>query len=188
MPMKVCMIVHNNGTRDGRVMRESHALQEAGHSVIVVGIPEAGTTNLDEQLPDGVRVVRVPCERSHTQKLLLRGTALALVALAAGYALYRFYRAMVSSAGFLGSWRIALPEGRAVLGKTILIAALLLALLYLLRSAVARIRRDARRRGREKERLRREIISEESDRPLRAAFPAIRSRIPNWLRTGCWNS
>jgi glycosyltransferase involved in cell wall biosynthesis len=181
MPMKVCMIVHNNGTRDGRVMRESHALQAAGYSVTVVGIAEAGVTNPDEQLLDGVRVVRVPCERSRTQKLLLRGIALALFALAAGYAMYRLYRATVSSANFLGSWRIALPENRAALGEIILIAALLLMLFFLLRPAVARIRRDAGRRGRENERLRREIISEDSDRPLRTAFPAIRSRIPNWL-------
>ena len=90
--MKICMIVHNSGTRDGRVMREAHALQQAGHTVTVVGVPETGATKAEECLPDGVRVVRVPYERNRTFRIVVRGAALAALATAVGYALYRVYR------------------------------------------------------------------------------------------------
>jgi glycosyltransferase involved in cell wall biosynthesis len=178
--MKICMIVHNNGTRDGRVMREAHSLQNAGHSVTVIGLPEAGAINPDQQLPDGVRIVRVRCERSRRQKLLVRGAALALVALVAAYVLYHLYGTMVSGGSFWRNWRIAPPGNRALPG-IVLVMALLLVFAYLVRFAVARLRHNIARRTNENERLRREIISETSDMPLRADFPAIRSRIPNWL-------
>ncbi|HEY1707245.1 MAG TPA: glycosyltransferase [Rhizomicrobium sp.] len=57
--MKICMIVFNSGTRDGRVMREAHSLRAAGHEVHVVGIPEPGSEPAREVQPDGVVVHRV---------------------------------------------------------------------------------------------------------------------------------
>ena len=38
--MKICMLVYNNGTRDGRVMKEAHSLRSAGHEVTVIGVPD----------------------------------------------------------------------------------------------------------------------------------------------------
>ncbi|HEX3652694.1 MAG TPA: glycosyltransferase [Rhizomicrobium sp.] len=175
------MIVHNGGTRDGRVMREAHALQAAGHSVTVIGIPEASITSPEERLPDGVRVLRIAYDRSRIQKLILRAVALAPVALAAGYTLYRLYGSTVSLSGSSSGWRVASLWDRTALGKIVLIAALMLAFSYVLRSVMTRLQGSAARRIRENERLRREIISEDGDQPLRADFPAIRSRIPDWL-------
>jgi glycosyltransferase involved in cell wall biosynthesis len=59
--MKICMIVFNSATRDGRVMREAHTLRAAGHEVHVVGVPEPDSATAPlETMPDGVVVHRVP--------------------------------------------------------------------------------------------------------------------------------
>lgn len=176
--MKICMIVHNNGTRDGRVMREAHSLRQAGHSVIVVGIPEGGIAILDEQLPDGVRVIRIPCERSRIQKNILRAVALALIAFAVGYGTYLLYGWAASAA--VRNWQITARRDRLLFSAAVLTAALL-ALAYLTRFISRCIRNGMAQRGRNEDGLRREIISEPGEHPLAAVFPAIRSRIPNWL-------
>ena len=57
--MNICMIVHNNVTRDGRVMREANSLQRAGHSVTVLGLLDADASSPVEYLESGVRIFRV---------------------------------------------------------------------------------------------------------------------------------
>jgi glycosyltransferase involved in cell wall biosynthesis len=57
--VKICMIVFNSATRDGRVMREAHSLRAAGHDVQIVGVPENDASAPLEVLPDGVVVHRV---------------------------------------------------------------------------------------------------------------------------------
>ena len=68
--MKVCMLVYNNGTRDGRVMKEAHSLRAAGHEVTVIGIPDNEAKAPVEYLPDGVRVYRVLWQANAYFKLL----------------------------------------------------------------------------------------------------------------------
>ncbi|HVV64372.1 MAG TPA: glycosyltransferase [Rhizomicrobium sp.] len=57
--MNICMIVHNNVTRDGRVLREANSLQNAGHSVTVLGLSDADAASPVEYLDNGVRIFRV---------------------------------------------------------------------------------------------------------------------------------
>src|SRR5882724_2806028 len=57
--MNICMIVHNNVTRDGRVLREANSLQRAGHSVTVLGLADADAASPVEYLDNGVRIFRV---------------------------------------------------------------------------------------------------------------------------------
>jgi len=181
--MKICMIVHNNGTRDGRVMREAHALQQAGHAVTVVGIPETGTTKAEEFLPDGVKVIRVPYERNRAFRIVVRSAILAVLAVVVGYALFRLYR-MAPAENFAAAWgrRLAASRNLAALSASLLIFIVgLLAMVYVLRYVVARVWDHAARRERERELLRRQLISETDERPLSVFFPAIRSRIPNWI-------
>src|SRR6185503_7596461 len=109
--MKICMIVHNNGTRDGRVMREAHALQQAGHAVTVVGIPETGTTKAEEFLPDGVKVIRVPYERNRAFRIVVRSAILAVLAVVVGYALFELYR-MAPAEDFAAAWGRQLAASR----------------------------------------------------------------------------
>jgi glycosyltransferase involved in cell wall biosynthesis len=181
--MKICMIVHNSGTRDGRVMREAHALQHAGHAVTVVGIPETGTTKAEESLPDGVRVIRVPHERNRSFRIVVRSAVLAVLAAAAGYALFRLYR-MAAAEGSVAAWgrRLAASRNLAALSASLLILVVgLLAMVYVLRHVIARARHHAAHRERERELLRRQLISATDERPLTVFFPSIRSRIPNWI-------
>jgi len=57
--MNICMIVHNNVTRDGRVLREANTLQRAGHSVTVLGLADVDADSPVEYLDNGVRIFRV---------------------------------------------------------------------------------------------------------------------------------
>ncbi|HEX3944892.1 MAG TPA: glycosyltransferase [Rhizomicrobium sp.] len=176
------MIVHNNGTRDGRVMREAHALQHAGHMVTVVGIPETGATKAEESLPDGVRVIRVPHERSRAFRVVILGAALAVLAAALGYALFRLYR--IAAAGNAVAWGGPFGASRNLAGSSaslLIFIIVLLAMVYVLRYVIARARDYATRRERKRELVRRQLISETSEGPLTVFFPAIRSRIPSWI-------
>src|SRR6202012_3031072 len=69
--MKICMIVHNNVTRDGRVMREANSLQRAGHSVTVLGLIAADAASPVEYLDSGVRIFRVFWLASAYRSLIL---------------------------------------------------------------------------------------------------------------------
>ena len=87
--MNICMIVHNNATRDGRVMREAHTLRAVGHAVTVVGVPESGVTALEETLTDGVMIIRVPWqERVYRRRRIL--SVLRLIPCAAALACWPF--------------------------------------------------------------------------------------------------
>jgi glycosyltransferase involved in cell wall biosynthesis len=68
--MKICMLVYNNGTKDGRVMKEAHSLRAAGHEVTVIGVPDADARAPVEYLADGVRVYRVLWQANAYFKLL----------------------------------------------------------------------------------------------------------------------
>lgn len=68
--MKICMLVYNNGTRDGRVMKEAHSLRAAGHEVTVIGVPDNEAKAPVEYLNDGVRVYRVLWQANAYFKLL----------------------------------------------------------------------------------------------------------------------
>src|SRR5882762_7467472 len=57
--MNICMIVHNNVTRDGRVLREANSLQRAGPSVTILGLLDADAASPGEYLDNGVRIFRV---------------------------------------------------------------------------------------------------------------------------------
>src|SRR5256885_1751547 len=98
--MNVCMIVHNNGTRDGRVMREAHVLQAAGHMVTVIGIPESGASEPLEILADGVRVIRVSWYPKAHRRLVRSATIRAPLLLAVlGAVAYGMYRLVELTAG-----------------------------------------------------------------------------------------
>ncbi len=68
--MNICMIVHNNVTRDGRVMREANSLQRAGHSVTVLGLLDADASSPVEYLDSGVRVFRIFWQASAYRSLI----------------------------------------------------------------------------------------------------------------------
>jgi glycosyltransferase involved in cell wall biosynthesis len=69
--MNICMIVHNNVTRDGRVLREANSLQRAGHSVTVLGLIDADAASPVEYLDSGVRIFRVFWLASAYRSLIL---------------------------------------------------------------------------------------------------------------------
>src|ERR1041385_8234927 len=101
--MNICMIVHNSVTKDGRVTREAHSLQAAGHAVTVIGIPDEEAATPVEYLEDGVRIFRILWQARAYRKLLWSATfralpGLALIA-ATIYALYRFAGWLFASGG-----------------------------------------------------------------------------------------
>ena len=78
--------------------------------------------------------------------------------------------------------RLAASRNLAALSASLLILVVgLLAMVYVLRHVIARARHHAARRERERELLRRQLISATDERPLTVFFPSIRSRIPNWI-------
>jgi len=166
--MHVCMIVHNNGTRDGRVMREAHALRATGHAVTVVGIPESGISAPAETLPDGVQVSRVrwlePARRRRLRSAVLRSIPFGAAILALGYGLYR-----------VAHWL----SGLALAGRpSVLIGGVLV--LALIAVIVALVGRGfLNKRASRNDATRRQVIL--GDAPPSSGFPAIRSRIPDWV-------
>ena len=171
--MNICMIVHNNGTRDGRVMREAHVLQAAGHSVTVIGIPESGASQPLEALSDGVTVVRVDWYPKARQRLVrssvIRGPVFLVVFGAIAYGLYRLIASIfVVVAGVVSAQRVTIVAGTTI-GVTMVVV--LYALWGFLKRAMST-------RARERERIRRRVISGANEA---GHFPAIRSRVPYWL-------
>src|SRR5438067_1055084 len=55
--MRICMLVRNSCTRDARVLREAAALAEAGHSVRIVAMREAGVPVTESR--DGFSIERI---------------------------------------------------------------------------------------------------------------------------------
>ncbi|MFL5239458.1 MAG: glycosyltransferase [Rhizomicrobium sp.] len=165
--MNICMIVHNNGTRDGRVMREAHTLGAAGHSVTVVGIPESGATKSEEILADGVRVIRVAWDSKRRVLYSSAPNLLAFLGICCfvGYGFYRLTIALSRLAPLNASYFL------------LSLIAVGLAAYLTIHSALHR----SARRSNEEEILRRRIISEGSATGSVARFPTIRSRIPGWI-------
>ncbi len=184
--MNICMIVHNNGTRDGRVMREAHTLRAAGHAVSVVGIPESGVTKPQELLEDGITVLRVDWyekarrrfRRSGWPRAFLFGT----IGIAMAYALYRLSVRIYAVARPVAEMSIA-NLMRAVRSATpaevLIVLLLLVGAIFALWGAVAFARAQTARRRQQKELTRRRMISGAA--PSGERFPAIRSRIPSWI-------
>jgi len=56
---KICAIVLNSVTRDARVVKEAATLVQAGHDVTVVGVMDRDIRQPQEQLANGVQIVRV---------------------------------------------------------------------------------------------------------------------------------
>ncbi|MBV9571811.1 MAG: glycosyltransferase [Alphaproteobacteria bacterium] len=168
------MLVHNNGTRDGRVMREAETLQAAGHAVTVVGVPESSAEQSVERLQSGVVVLRVFWRHGWRRYLLMSGIPRGLVFLAGWTAvIYGFYR--------FGTWLAyemigALSGGAGVAWTLALLGALAVFLVGWGVSALSsRLSRDAQ----EREIARRRMIA--ADAKIAGPFPAIRSRIPQWV-------
>src|SRR3972149_3973861 len=70
--LRVCMAVPNPFTHDQRVYREAKTLVDNGYSVTVVALKEFGSTITDEEVLDGIKVLRISKERVAN----LRGTQL----------------------------------------------------------------------------------------------------------------
>ena len=68
--MNICMVVHNNVTRDGRVLREAGSLQAAGHSVTVLGLLDNEMSSPVEYLDNGVRVFRIMWQANAYRSLI----------------------------------------------------------------------------------------------------------------------
>jgi glycosyltransferase involved in cell wall biosynthesis len=190
--MNVCMIVHNNGTRDGRVMREAHVLQAAGHMVTVIGIPESGASEPLEILADGVRVIRVnwypKARRRLVRSAIIRAPLLLAVFGAVAYGMYRLVELAAGHAfaghSLIGRFSAALSgfaataaHRRAVAWSVLLVAAL--GVSYAIWRAGRSVRSAISQRALSKEFVRRQVIS--GGHKPKGGFPAIRSRIPGWL-------
>lgn len=184
--MHIAMIVHNSGTRDGRVMREAHFLRAAGHSVTVVGIPEPNAQGLEEVLADGVRIMRVPWREAAYRRLYLslipKAIPFLILAIGLGYAAVHFFPRLemwtARASGAVLKYAGTAPSV-AVLGAAIVVAVTLL--LALAARAGWRAWSSARAaRHAEQEGVRRAMIAEPQDGPA-LEFPAIRSRIPDWV-------
>jgi len=195
--MNVCMIVHNNATKDGRVMREAHSLRAAGHAVTVIGVPDPDAKAPIEYLDDGVRVLRVLWQARAYRKLLWTGVfralpVLALIGLVA-YGLYRFARWSLAPDGALAR---AIKAGSAAAMKwwpatwldglfKVLIVVAAVALLYLLwrilRAYVGVLWTSLQMQASEDDTIRRYAASFLRDGSFQGEFPSIKSRIPDWV-------
>ena len=186
--MNICMIVHNSGARDGRVMREAHTLQGAGHAVTVVGIPEPNAMAPLEPLSDGVLVRRVDWYPRARRRLVISAIPRTLLFLAlfgaAGYGVWRAALWLFSPGGPLAEswvaiWAAASGGGahRGLGAAYVSLAGLGIACAVW--GLVVVLRRALTRRAADRDLIRRQVIS--GTYRGSAKFPAIRSRIPDWL-------
>ncbi|HEY1961106.1 MAG TPA: glycosyltransferase family 4 protein, partial [Rhizomicrobium sp.] len=178
------MIVHNNGTRDGRVMREAHSLQAAGHVVTVVGVPEGNATAPLEVLDDGITVHRVQWQERARQRLrrsaLLRGPLFLALFAGGAYLLYRLVAWLARPAGpVAAAWELASANGHRRLAGTAILVLATVALAGMVAAAMAAIVRAWQYRAGTRDRIRRAVVAGEPCPTSR--FPAIGSLIPNWM-------
>lgn len=76
----ICAVVMNSVTRDARVLKEAESLAAAGHDVTIVGVVDKKFGTPYEELPSGVRIVRVHLAHVRTAiRHLLRGILATLV-------------------------------------------------------------------------------------------------------------
>jgi len=196
--MNICMIVHNNVTRDSRVLREADTLQRAGHSVTILGLLDADATSPVEYLDNGVRVFRIfwlaNAYRSLLLSALLRVLPVFAVLLAVLAGIAIAVKRLVAPGGPIA--RMASDAGGMISGLAqwtwldaiyaVFVVALLLALLYvawrMFRAYYGLFGAGTRVRANEEDVVRRyaEALMKEgalSD----AEFPSLKSRIPDWV-------
>jgi glycosyltransferase involved in cell wall biosynthesis len=188
--MNICMIVHNNATRDGRVMREAHSLKAAGHAVTVIGIPEGSATEPLERLDDGVIVRRVNWHPRARQRLIIsaipRTLLFAAIFAAIGFATYRLLTWSFGTHGPIPRWRgealafIKPPIGFRPAATTLVGLAVVLAIVALCSLAVGAAVAAIGRKAKRNDAIRRKVILENKDE-RDPKFPAIRSKIPDWI-------
>ena len=196
--MNICMIVHNNVTRDGRVMREANTLQRAGHSVTVLGLLDADAASPVEYLDSGVRILRVfwlaNAYRSLIASALFRvlpvfaviaailfGIALGLRRLfASGGPVARFGNNAVNAAVNVAHWSwLDLVYGVLVL---VLVAALAYVAWRVVKAYLGILGTGARMRASEDDTVRRYAEALMKEGALADAdFPSVKSRIPGWI-------
>ena len=181
--MNICMIVFNNATRDGRVMREAHTLRAAGHAVTVIGVPESGVTALEETLSDGVKVIRVPWQervyRKHRILSILRLIPCAAAFVGALYGLYRLFTWLFAANG--PAAQIWSRLAQLSLPAAVVLAVTLLAFCYTVRIVGRAVLSAVSRRQKENDAIRRAVIAGTAGDSVGRSFPAIQSRIPNWM-------
>lgn len=196
--MNICMIVHNNITRDGRVMREAATLQRAGHSVTILGLADADAASPVEYLDSGVRIFRVfwlaNAYRSLVWSALFRvlpllaiiaavlfGVALGLRALfAPGGPVAHGWTVLRTLAGNVSHWSL-LDAIYAVL-VLLLIAGLAYVLWRAARAYLGLFGTGSRMRAEEEDTIRRYAEALMKEGALDGIeFPSLKSRIPNWV-------
>jgi glycosyltransferase involved in cell wall biosynthesis len=196
--MNIVMIVHNNVTRDGRVMREANTLQRAGHSVTVLGLQDADAASPVEYLDSGVRILRVfwlaNAYRSLIASALFRvlpvfaviaailvGIALGLRKLfAADGPVARFGHDTAAAAMNVAHWRwLDMVWGVLVL---VLCAALIYVAWRVIKAYLGILGTGAQQRAREEDTVRRYAEALMKEGALDDAdFPSVKSRIPGWI-------
>jgi len=185
--VKICMLVFNSGTRDGRVMREAHSLRAAGFDVQVVGVPEPDAMAAVETLPDGVTVHRLDW-RPVAQRRAQRTAILRLlpVLLLLGLAAYGLCRLTGAALFFRITSKWVVTSGPAAWFGVVVAMALLLVGAYFaakqFRGWISVLATRAAQRNQSATRVSKRgrpapIIGLVGGRP----FPELKSRIPSWL-------
>ncbi|MBV9990017.1 MAG: glycosyltransferase [Alphaproteobacteria bacterium] len=196
--MNICMIVHNNVTRDGRVLREAGTLQRAGHSVTILGLLDADAASPVEYLDNGVRIFRVfwlaSAYRSLIASALFR--VLPVFAVIAGVLAAIAYglKQLFAPGGPVA--RTASDAGGMVAGLlhwswldwiyAVFVVVLLAALLYtawrVIKAYLGLFGTGARMRANEEDTVRRYAEALMKEGALSDAdFPSVKSRIPGWI-------
>lgn len=159
-------------------MREAHSLQAAGHAVTVVGIPEPNAGAPMDVLSDGVTVYRVQWQARAKYRVLTSAIPRSLLFLALlaalGFGILLALAWLFSSDGPIQQ----LWGHRPAMGAAYVVLLVLAAAFILSGGAILAVR-ASRRRAQEGDRVRRQVVAG-ANCPA-AEFPAIRSRIPDWL-------
>ena len=196
--MNICMMVHNNVTRDGRVLREANSLQRAGNSVTVLGLLDADAASPVEYLDSGVRIFRVFWLASAYRSLfwsaafrvlpvlavivaILAGAAIGLRALfRPGGPAARLADWIAALAGNVAHW--SWLDGLYALFVVLLLAVLAYIVWRAVMAYVGLFGTGARLRASEDDAVRRYAEALIKEGALDDEdFPSVKSRIPNWI-------
>jgi len=196
--MNICMIVHNNVTRDGRVLREANSLQRAGHSVTVLGLADADAASPVEYLDNGVRIFRVfwlaNAYRSLILSAVFRVLPVFIVLLAILAGIVWAVRGLFTAGGPLSqawNWLVATfanivhwgPLDYAYFVFLVLIGGTLAFVVWSAVKAYLRLLdAGAQMKADEEDAIRRYAEALLKEGALNGIeFPALKSRIPNWV-------
>lgn len=196
--MNICMIVHNNVTRDGRVLREAGTLQRAGHSVTILGLLDADAASPVEYLDNGVRIFRVfwlaNAYRSLIASALFRVLPVFAVIVAILFGIALGLKRLFAAGGPVA--RMANDAGGMIAGLSqwtwldaiyaVFVVLLLGALLYtawrVIKAYLGLFGTGARMRANEEDTVRRYAEALMKEGALSDAdFPSVKSRIPGWV-------